>query len=126
LVAGSKDQLIGITLFFDSKVATSVLSILFHLTCQTNSEADASRPQERISMPSFDGNYYTNANELPCIRAFDKDTGKILWQTKLLFSGNATPTVYMINGKQYVTISAGGSKSNRPSGGHIVAFAPPE
>jgi quinoprotein glucose dehydrogenase len=59
-------------------------------------------------------------------RAFDKETGKILWQAKLPFSGNATPSTYMVGGKQYVVISAGGGKSNRPAGGSIVAFALPE
>ncbi len=58
-------------------------------------------------------------------RAFDKDTGKILWQTKLPFGGNATPSTYMVDGKQYVVIAAGGGKSGRPSGGTIVAFALP-
>jgi quinoprotein glucose dehydrogenase len=58
-------------------------------------------------------------------RAFDKDTGKILWQAKLPFGGNATPSTYMVDGKQYVVIAAGGAKSNRPSGGSIVAFALP-
>ena len=59
-------------------------------------------------------------------RAFDKDTGKILWTATLPFSGNATPSTYMVNGKQYVVISAGGGKSNRPAGGTIVAFALPD
>jgi quinoprotein glucose dehydrogenase len=59
-------------------------------------------------------------------RAFDKDTGRILWQTKLPFSGNATPSTYMAGGRQYVAISAGGGKSGRPAGGSIVAFALPE
>jgi quinoprotein glucose dehydrogenase len=59
-------------------------------------------------------------------RAFDKDTGKILWQAKLPFGGNATPSTYTVNGRQYVVISAGGGKSGRPSGGSIVAFALPE
>ena len=59
-------------------------------------------------------------------RAFDKDTGRILWQAKLPFSGNATPSTYMVEGKQYVVISAGGGKSGRPAGGSIVAFALPE
>ncbi len=58
-------------------------------------------------------------------RAFDKDTGKILWQAKLPFGGNATPSTYMVDGKQYVVIAAGGAKSGRPSGGTIVAFALP-
>jgi quinoprotein glucose dehydrogenase len=59
-------------------------------------------------------------------RAFDKDTGKVLWQARLPFSGNATPSTYMVGGKQYVVISAGGGKSGRPAGGSIVAFALPE
>jgi quinoprotein glucose dehydrogenase len=59
-------------------------------------------------------------------RAFDKDTGRILWQAKLPFSGNATPSIYAVDGKQYVAISAGGGKSGRPAGGSIVAFALPD
>jgi quinoprotein glucose dehydrogenase len=60
------------------------------------------------------------------IRAFDKQTGKILWQAHLPFGGNATPSVYMVNGREFIVISAGGGKSGRPSGGSIVAFALPE
>ena len=59
-------------------------------------------------------------------RVFDKETGKILWQTKLPFGGNATPSTYMVNGRQYVAISAGGGKSGRPSGGSLVVFALPK
>ncbi|MCH2114111.1 MAG: PQQ-binding-like beta-propeller repeat protein [Pirellulales bacterium] len=59
-------------------------------------------------------------------RAFDKETGEILWQTKLPFGGNATPSAYMVNGRQYVVISAGGGKSGRPHGGTLVAFALPK
>jgi quinoprotein glucose dehydrogenase len=59
-------------------------------------------------------------------RAFDKETGEILWQTKLPFGGNATPSTYMVDGKQYVVISAGGGKSGRPRGGSLVAFALPD
>jgi len=59
------------------------------------------------------------------IRAFDKDSGRVLWQARLPFGGNATPSTYMVNGRQYVVISAGGAKSNRPSGGSIVAFRLP-
>jgi quinoprotein glucose dehydrogenase len=59
------------------------------------------------------------------IRAFDKATGKILWQAPLPFSGNATPSTYMMNGRQFVVISAGGAKSGRPAGGALVAFALP-
>ncbi len=59
-------------------------------------------------------------------RAFDKETGKVLWKTKLPFGGNASPSSYMVGGRQYVVISCGGGKSRRPSGGTLVAFALPE
>ena len=59
-------------------------------------------------------------------RAFDQHTGAILWQAALPFGGNASPSTYMINGRQFVVISAGGAKSGRPAGGSIVAFALPE
>lgn len=59
-------------------------------------------------------------------RAFDKRTGEVLWKSKLPFGGNATPSTYMVNGRQFVVISAGGGKSGRPRGGSLVAFALPE
>jgi len=60
-------------------------------------------------------------------RAFDKASGKLLWETTLPFSGNATPATYMIRGRQYVVIAAGGGKDPKhPSGGVYVAFALPE
>jgi quinoprotein glucose dehydrogenase len=59
-------------------------------------------------------------------RGFDKDNGQILWQAKLPFGGNATPSTYMVDGRQFVVISAGGGKSGRPRGGSLVAFALPK
>jgi len=58
--------------------------------------------------------------------AFDKDTGKLLWEATLPFSGNATPATYEVNGRQYVVIAAaGGRPIGTPSGGAYVAFALP-
>ena len=59
------------------------------------------------------------------IRAFDKRTGKLLWTGTLPAAGNATPSTYMVNGKQYVVIACGGGKNGAPSGGTYVAFALP-
>ncbi len=60
-------------------------------------------------------------------RAFDKATGKLLWETTLPFAGNATPATYAVNGRQYVVIAAGGGKDLKsPSGGVYVAFALPK
>lgn len=58
--------------------------------------------------------------------AYDKLTGKLLWETTLPASGNATPATYEVKGRQYVLIAAGGGKSGAPSGGTYVAFALPE
>jgi quinoprotein glucose dehydrogenase len=61
------------------------------------------------------------------LRAFDKSTGELLWETTLPFAGNATPATYSVNGRQYVVIAAGGGKDPKsPSGGVYVAFALPE
>lgn len=59
------------------------------------------------------------------IRAFDKLTGALLWEAPLPAAGNATPSTYMVNGKQYIVIAAGGGKNDAPSGGTYVAFALP-
>jgi quinoprotein glucose dehydrogenase len=61
------------------------------------------------------------------LRAYDKATGELLWETTLPFSGNATPATYAVNGRQYVVIAAGGGKDLKsPSGGVYVAFALPK
>ncbi|MGH9697112.1 MAG: PQQ-binding-like beta-propeller repeat protein, partial [Bryobacteraceae bacterium] len=57
--------------------------------------------------------------------AFDKATGKLLWEATLPASGTATPAVYEVNGREYVVIAAGGGKSGEKSGGSYVAFALP-
>jgi quinoprotein glucose dehydrogenase len=54
---------------------------------------------------------------------YDKATGKLLWETELPASGNATPSLYMVNGRQYVVIACGGGKNGAPSEGTFVAFA---
>jgi glucose dehydrogenase len=59
-------------------------------------------------------------------RAFDTQTGKLLWQTELPFPGVATPATYMIDGRQYVVIAASGGRDPRsPVGGEYIAFALP-
>jgi quinoprotein glucose dehydrogenase len=59
--------------------------------------------------------------------AFDKGTGKLLWQFKLEAGGYATPCTYMSRGRQYVAIaSGGGGKLGTKSGDSFVAFALPK
>jgi len=59
-------------------------------------------------------------------RAFDRDTGKELWATKLEASGHATPMTFLgaKTGKQFVVIAAGGgSRYNKTHNDLLVAFA---
>jgi quinoprotein glucose dehydrogenase len=58
-------------------------------------------------------------------RAFDKATGKLLWETTLPMAGNATPITYEMGGRQYVVIYATGGKAGKsgPSGGVYIAFS---
>jgi len=55
------------------------------------------------------------------LRALEKSTGKLLWETTLPAMANATACTYMVGGKQYVAISVGGTKEN-PSGS-VMAFS---
>lgn len=61
------------------------------------------------------------------MHAFDSRTGRLLWETTLPFAGDATPATYMVDGRQYVVIAAGGGRDPKwPSGGVYVAFALPK
>ena len=61
------------------------------------------------------------------IRAFDKYSGRVLWEHQLPAGGYATPSVYMVKGRQYVVIAAGGGgKLGTKHGDSIIAFALPD
>lgn len=59
-------------------------------------------------------------------RAFDKQTGKLLWETSLPAAGYATPSTFSVRGKQYVVIAAGGGKLGTRSDDAYIAFALPD
>ncbi|CAM3495646.1 membrane-bound PQQ-dependent dehydrogenase, glucose/quinate/shikimate family [Pseudomonas floridensis] len=58
------------------------------------------------------------------IRAYDVNTGKVLWQYELPAGGQATPSTYTgSDGKQYVIIAAGGHGSlGTTLGDSVIAF----
>lgn len=59
-------------------------------------------------------------------RAFNKKTGKVLWEHQLSAGGYATPATYSVNGTQYVVIAAGGAgKLGTKAGDEFVAFKLP-
>ncbi|HEY5966326.1 MAG TPA: PQQ-binding-like beta-propeller repeat protein [Chitinophagaceae bacterium] len=59
------------------------------------------------------------------IRAYNKVNGKLLWEYELPSPGFATPSVYEVNGKQFLVIACGGGKLKTKSGDAYVAFALP-
>jgi quinoprotein glucose dehydrogenase len=67
------------------------------------------------------GLIFISGTEDKKLRALDKATGKLLWETTLPALANATACTYQIKGKQYVAISVGGTTEN-PSG-YIMAFS---
>jgi quinoprotein glucose dehydrogenase len=60
------------------------------------------------------------------IRAFDKKSGKMVWESKLPAAGFASPATYRIGGKQFLVIACGGGKLGAKSGDSYVAFALPD
>jgi quinoprotein glucose dehydrogenase len=58
------------------------------------------------------------------LRAFDKKTGKLLWETVLPFAANASLSMYEARGKQYLLVPAGGGRG-RESGSLYIAFTLP-
>jgi quinoprotein glucose dehydrogenase len=57
-------------------------------------------------------------------RAFDVESGQMLWESELPAAGHATPMTYIVKGKQYVVISAGGhAKLGSKLGDAVVAYA---
>lgn len=61
------------------------------------------------------------------IRAYDVETGEVLWRADLPSAALATPMTYMgDDGRQYVVIAAGGhGKWGLEAGDHVIAFALP-
>lgn len=58
-------------------------------------------------------------------RVYNKKTGDLVWEFQLPAAAFATPSVYMIDGKQYVVIACGGTKLGAEKGDSYVAFALP-
>lgn len=78
------------------------------------------------SMVTAGGLVFIAASMDDKLRAFDVETGKIIWEGQLPASAQAAPMTYSIGGKQFVVISAGGhGKLGTKRGDSVVAFALP-
>jgi len=78
------------------------------------------------SIVTAGGLVFVGATRDEKFRAFDKETGEILWEAKLPYGGYATPSTYSVDGVQYVVIPAtGGGKLGGNTGDAYVAFKLP-
>ncbi len=60
------------------------------------------------------------------LRAFDTQSGAVLWSAELPASANSVPVSYEINGKQYIVVPAGGHSMFAPElGDAVMAFTLP-
>lgn len=61
------------------------------------------------------------------VRAYDVSNGKQLWEARLPAGGQATPSTYEANGRQYLVVVAGGHGSTGTKAGDaIIAYVLPE
>ncbi len=77
------------------------------------------------SVVTAGGLLFIGATEDGYFRAYNKRTGELHWKTQLPAPGMATPSVYTIEGKQYVVIACGGSKWGGKRSDAYVAFSLP-
>ena len=79
------------------------------------------------SLTTAGGLVFIGAARDTMLRAFDIETGKLLWGGDLPASAQATPMTYRTpSGKQFVVIAAGGHSDLRTKrGDYVVAFALP-
>jgi len=61
------------------------------------------------------------------LRAYDRDTGKLLWEHELPYAGIATPAIYTVDGREYLVIATSNARNPKaPQGNAYVAFALPD
>lgn len=56
-------------------------------------------------------------------KAYNSETGNMLWQFQAGAGVNAPPVSYTVDGKQYIAVAAGGNvQLNYKRGNNIIAF----
>jgi len=70
------------------------------------------------------GLVFIGATVEPALRAFDIETGGLLWSAELPAGARATPISYRTGGRQFIVVAAGGGDLFG-EGDHLIAFALP-
>lgn len=88
--------------------------------------------REQIGSPNLGGPLVTAGGVVfvgatidHAIRAFDIESGRLIWQASLPGGARATPMTYQTNGRQYVVICVGGG-DEFGNGDYVIAFALPQ
>ena len=87
-----------------------------------------------IGLPSHGGGlttgsglFFIGASMDERFRAYDVATGEELWRVKLPAGGQASPMTYVVDGRQYVVIAAGGHfVMMTRTGDSVIAYALPD
>ena len=98
---------------------------LGHDTAFKNAKEPTGTENYGASVVTAGGLLFIGATKDGKFRAFNKRNGQLLWEVNLPAPAFATPSVYEVNGKQYVVIACGGGKLGTKSGDSYVAFALP-
>ena len=67
----------------------------------------------------------SGSNELGYFMAYDAKTGELLWRFNTGAGVFSSPSIYMVNGEQFVTVGSGGGDRGRRGGDLILSFALP-
>ncbi len=88
---------------------------------------DVGAPNFGGGMVTAGGLFFIGATTDRAFRAFDVETGDIVWEIELPYQANASPMSYRLrpDGRQFVVVAAGGNAISK-QGDAIMAFALPE
>jgi len=68
----------------------------------------------------------SGSNTAGYFMAFDAKTGELLWRFNTGSGVFSSPSMYMVNGEQFVTVGSGGGERGRRGGDLILSFALPK
>jgi membrane-bound PQQ-dependent dehydrogenase (glucose/quinate/shikimate family) len=92
----------------------------------THLAAPAGVPNQGGSVVTGGGLTFIAATLDAYLRAFDTRTGHEVWKSRLPAGGQSNPISYLLDGRQYVVVNAGGHGLLRTApGDYLIAFALP-